>query len=405
MKLAPRIAFRYLFARKSHNVINIISAIGAAGMAVGTAALILILSVYNGFDGIIRDNLSTEGPSLLVAPAAGRTFVPEGEAFDALSSAPEVSSVCNILADNVFVDYEGRQSLAYAKGVDSRFEEENPLGGKLVAGEWRLHRGELEMAAVGSALAYKLGVNPRFTSPIRLYYPDRKGVISPTNPLASLHSATLYPSCTLDLYTSATGYDSEGVLLVPIETMRILTGSPGEVSGVEIRLKDGLSGREIRRFTRRLRTELGSGFAVRDRYMQHEAIYKMMRWEKTAIFLILFFIVGIIALNIYGSLSMLIIEKQEDMATLKAMGASDALIRRIFVLEGWFISLLGMAAGLAVGLAIALLQPHFGFVKMPGSFLVDAYPVAVRLKDVILTAGGVSLIGFLIALRPVARRA
>lgn len=405
MKLAARIAVRYLFARKSHNVINIISAIGAAGMAVGTAALILILSVYNGFDGIIRANLSSEGPDLLVCPAAGRTFVPEGDFFDSLPSAPEVASVCNVLEDNVFIDYGGRQSLAFARGVDSAYEALNPLGGKVVAGEWALHKGDLAMAAVGNALAYKLAIHPRFVTPLRLYYPDRRGGVSPSNPLASVRSATLYPSCTMDLYTSASGYDSEGVLLVPIGTMRDIMDMPKEVSGVELRLREGLSGREARRFAKSLRASLGSSFVVKDRYMQDEAIYKMMRWEKAAIFLILFFVVGIIALNIYGSLSMLIIEKKEDSATLRAMGASDELVRGIFILEGWFISLLGMAAGLLVGVLLALLQQHFGIVKMPGSFLVNAYPVAVQLRDILVTAGSVALIGFLIALGSVARRA
>jgi ABC-type lipoprotein release transport system permease subunit len=149
---------------------------------------------------------------------------------------------------------------------------------------------------------------------------------------------------------------------------------------------------------------MGDSFVIQDRYMQDEALYKMMRYEKAAIFLILIFIVIIIALNIFGSLSMLIIEKEEDMATLRAMGADDRLIRRIFVLEGWLISLLGMAVGVVAGVALTLLQQHFGLVKMPGNYIVDAYPVILKPGDVLISAFGVALIGLAVAVAPVLRK-
>ena len=186
--------------------------------------------------------------------------------------------------------------------------------------------------------------------------------------------------------------------------MRSLTGYSEEVSAVEIRFADGLTSRQQRRFLKALRSQLGPDFTVQDRYMQDEALYKMMRYEKAAIFLILMFIVIIVALNIFGSLSMLIIEKREDMETLRAMGADDRLIRRIFLLEGWLISLLGMAAGVVLGVGLALLQQHFGLVKMPGNFVVDAYPVVLRFTDVLLSAAGVALIGLIVALAPLRSR-
>ena len=394
MRLPLYIASRYLFARKSHNVINIISAISAAGMALGTAALILVLSVFNGFNGIIEKNLSSVEADIRIVPAEGKVFVPDGPAFDWLYDAPEAGSISSIISDKIFISYEGRQSVVNAKGVDDVYAEETGL---------QLKREDLELAVVSSDLAWNLGINPKFLSPIRAWYPERRGTISPSNPAASLHTAEVYASSILDIpHTSDSG--AEGTIILPIGVMRSLTGYSEEVSAVEIRFADGLTSRQQRRFLKALRSQLGPDFTVQDRYMQDEALYKMMRYEKAAIFLILMFIVIIVALNIFGSLSMLIIEKREDMETLRAMGADDRLIRRIFLLEGWLISLLGMAAGVVLGVGLALLQQHFGLVKMPGNFVVDAYPVVLRFTDVLLSAAGVALIGLIVALAPLRSR-
>ena len=390
MRLPLYIAGRYLFAKKSHNVINIISAISAAGMAIGTAALILVLSVFNGFNGIIEKNLSSVEADLRVVPAEGKTFVPEGPAFDWLYDAPQAGSLSSVISDKVFISYEGKQSVVNARGVDEVYEEEMGLN---------LRNGDIRLGAVSSDLAWKLGINPKFLSPIQIWYPDRTGYISPSNPAASLHTVEIHAAKVMDIpHTSDSGAD--GTMIIPIGVMRSLTGYYKEVSAVEIRFSEGLSPRAARAFRRELGKQLGDAFIVQDRYMQDESLYKMMRYEKAAIFLILIFIVIIISLNIFGSLSMLIIEKQEDMATLRAMGADERLIRRVFVLEGWMISLLGMAVGVVLGVGLALLQQHFGLIKMPGNFVVDAYPVVLRLGDVLLSAAGVALIGLIVALAP-----
>ena len=390
MRLPLYIAGRYLFAKKSHNVINIISAISAAGMAIGTAALILVLSVFNGFNGIIEKNLSSVEADLRVVPAEGKTFVPEGQAFDWLYDAPQAGSLSSVISDKVFISYEGKQSVVNARGVDEVYEEEMGLN---------LRNGDIRLGAVSSDLAWKLGINPKFLSPIQIWYPDRTGYISPSNPAASLHTVEIHAAKVMDIpHTSDSGAD--GTMIIPIGVMRSLTGYYKEVSAVEIRFSEGLSPRAARAFRRELGKQLGDAFIVQDRYMQDESLYKMMRYEKAAIFLILIFIVIIISLNIFGSLSMLIIEKQEDMATLRAMGADERLIRRVFVLEGWMISLLGMAVGVVLGVGLALLQQHFGLIKMPGNFVVDAYPVVLRLGDVLLSAAGVALIGLIVALAP-----
>ena len=254
------------------------------------------------------------------------------------------------------------------------------------------------MCAVGAGLAYKMGVSPHFVAPLEVYYPDREKSVSLSNPAATLRSVKVRPSCLF----SFTADEDNSLIILPLKEMRALLKYDAEVSALEVRLKEGLSPREQRAFFRELGARLGPAFKVQDRYRQNESLYKMMRYEKAAIFLILIFIIIIIAFNIFGSLSMLIIEKQEDIGTLGSLGAPPRLVRRIFVLEGWLISLLGLAAGLVIGLGLAFLQQRFGFIKMPGDFLLSSYPVIVKPTDILLTAAGVALIGWLIALLPVA---
>ena len=398
MRLAPFIAKRYLFAKKSHNVINIISAISAIGMAIGTAALIIILSVYNGFDSLIRSMMSNVEPDLMISPSTGKTFVPDDRTFDWIYDQPSVQTMCCTLEEQVFISYDGKQGLAKAKGVDWVYEEESPLRNHMSDGEFRLHRGDVPMAAVGVGLAYEMGISPRFLAPIEIYFPTRTGKISMANPAASIESVRVYPS---GLFSVNNDVDSE-LIIVPIEKMRELLEYEDEVSAVELRLAQGTTQEEIKRLQKEIGTRLGPGFKVKDRFQQNESLYKMMKYEKAAIFMILIFVIIIIAFNIFGSLSMLIIEKKEDIQTLKSLGAQDSLIRHIFVLEGWLISLVGLAGGLVAGVGFAALQQAFGFIKMPGHFIVQAYPIILSWSDILLTVVGVATIGYLIALLPVA---
>lgn len=194
MNLPFFIARRYLFAKKSHNVINIISAISVIGMAIGTAALIIILSVYNGFDGIIRDSLSDLDPDYLITPSQGKTFIPEGEAFDWAYDCPYVLNMSSVLQENVFISYDGRQAVAKAKGVDAVFEDESGVRDHIRAGVFVLHNGDQPMCSVGSGLASKMGINPNFVAPVEIFFPDREKSISLANPTASLHTVAARPS-------------------------------------------------------------------------------------------------------------------------------------------------------------------------------------------------------------------
>ena len=366
-------------------------------MAVGTAALIIILSIYNGFDSLIKSMMGNVEPDLLITPATGKVFVPEGDTYDWIYDQPSVKNMCCVLQEQVFINYDNQQSLALAKGVDWIYEEESPLRDHIRDGEFTLHRGDVPLAAVGAGLAYEMGINPRFLSPIEIYFPSRTGRISMANPAASLKDIDVWPSCTFSVSSEV---DSK-LMILPIEKMRELLDYNDEVSAIEIRVMEGTDSKTIAILQKEISERLGPEFEVKDRFQQNESLYKMMKYEKAAIYMILIFVIIIIAFNIFGSLSMLIIEKKDDIQTLRSLGAQESIIRRIFVLEGWMISLVGMAAGLVIGIGFALLQQHFGFIKMPGQFLVQAYPIILSLGDILLTVAGVTIIGYLIALLPV----
>lgn len=396
MNLPLFIAGRYLFARKSHNVINIISAISMAGMAVGTAALIIILSVYNGFNDLVEKSLGEADPDIAVHPVHGKVFVPEGEAFDWLYGQECVATVSEVLSDNVFINYDDKQAIAVAKGVDRVFEEESPVRNYVLDGAFSLHKGSLPTASVSAGLARKLDLSPRFLSRMDIYYPSRTGTFSPSDPVSSLKSVSMRPSSVFSINAEVDG----DMLIMPIEAMRELLQYESEVSCVEIRLAEGSGRKDLSYIMDGLSERLGTEFRVLDRRRQNASVFRMMKYEKGAIFLILIFIIIIISFSIFGCLSMLMIEKQDDMVTLRCLGADGRLIRRIFVLEGWFISLVGLAAGLVIGTVFSLAQQKFGFIRMPHGFMTDSYPVILKAGDIAATAAGTALIGYIIALMP-----
>lgn len=383
MRFPLYIALRYLFSRKSHNVINVISWISVAGMAIGSAALILILSVYNGFDSLIKSNLSDVDPDIRVVPAQGKYFEPSDELIEVLEQTG--ASLSYVLEDNIFFSYGERQGIARARGVEDGYLAESGLSGHIIDGHEDLTYADVNYASVGSVLAYTNAILPRFVDPMILYFPDREAKISVSNPASSLRSARVRPG---SIFSISSDVDAE-LLIVPYRVMKELLGCDLEVSSIELR-GQGLDARKIQK-------SVGPGFDVLDRYHQHPSLFKMMRYEKAAIFLILFFVVIIVAFNIFGSMSMLLVEKSGDIRTLAAMGAHPRDIRSIFVLEGWMVSLLGLSIGLVAGVAAALAQQTLGLVKLPGSFMVQAYPVELQLPDVLLTAAGVALIGYAVS--------
>lgn len=365
-------------------------------MAIGTAALIIILSVYNGFDGIVKQSLDNIEPDILISPKKGKVFVPDSPAFDWLYEQESVYNICSVLQENVYINYDTHSGIAKAKGVDSVYEEESPLSGHITEGEFKLHRGRVAMAAVGAGLAYKMDISPRFLSPIRIYFPAGDRKFSLSNPAASIEAVDVFPA---GLFSVNAEID-DALIIVPIEKMRELLGYTDEVSSIEVRISKDAGLKELQRLIKEMSKRLGPEYLVRDRFRQNESLYKMMKYEKATVYLILIFVIIIIAFNIFGSLSMLIIEKKTDIRTLRSLGADKRLIRRIFLLEGWMISLLGLMAGLAIGVLFVFAQQVFGFVRMPGSFTVASYPVMLKWSDIAITTVCVAIIGYIIALLP-----
>ena len=395
MHISSLIARRYLFAKKSLGVINIISIISAAGIAVGCAALVIILSVYNGFDSIILELNNSYTADIQITPSSGKVFDARDARFDSLRGDDAVAAFCEVLEENVFLQYDDSHQIATARGVDSLYGATTSLGDYVVDGEFELTYGEIPQVVLGRTLARKLGVRASFVAPLEVYFPSRSAEVNILDPMASLRKVYLYPRGVIALDQA---FDQK-YIFAPIEKLRELLEYEGsEVSSVELFLSsDALNSKGFvkRDVQKRIAEALGEDFVVKNKQEQNEMLYRLLRYEKIAIYLILIFIMIIISFNIFSSLSMLIIEKQDDIKVLGAMGADAGFIKGIFVREGWLISLTGIAAGVVFGLIVCWLQQIFGFVKMPGNFVVDAYPVVIEWTDVLLSAGIVAAIGLL----------
>ncbi len=395
MHLPLFIAKRYLFAKKSHNVINVISLISAGGIAIGTAALIIILSVYNGFEGLIKSLYGAYESDLLISPVVGKSFIPDGEQFEALRKDSRIAAFCEVVEENLFVKYGDQESVATIKGVDTTYSRITQLHQYIKEGEFSLYQGEVPQAVLGRFLAYHLGLRVHFTESLTLYFPSRNSRFSIANPSSSLNSKEVFPS---GIFSLEQGFDKK-YIFIPISVARDLLEYENEVTYIELYLNNK---EQLLSVKRELQNTLGDKYIIKDRFEQNETLYKMMESEKLSIYIILLFVLVIISCNLFGSLSMLIIEKREDTSTLKAMGADDRLIKRIFLLEGWMISLLGVAVGTVVALAFCFIQQTFGIIPMPGNFIIENYPIVVRASDVIITVCGIAIIGLFAAYLPLA---
>ncbi len=415
MHLPLFIAKRYLFAKKSHNVINIISLISSIGIGIGSMALIIILSVYNGFDTLVRSFYQEYQPTFIITPQEGKSFTADSSIIKGIEQlGDKAATVFPIIEETVFIEYNSRQSIANIKGVDTVYGVASGVVQSIKEGGFKLYEGEIPHAVIGAQLAAELRLRVRFIEPVEIYFPDREANISILNPMASLNNETVYAGGIISLNNE---FDAKS-MFIPLATARELLGyAPDEVTSLEIYIANGLSGGteeqsnqkepDTKEFEKELEQLLNGNdnagkpkYIIKDKYKQNETLYKMMRAEKFAVYLILFFVILIVSVNIFGSLSMLIIDKQHDMETYKSMGASEKLIKRIFVLQGWLISLIGAAVGIAIGLILCFIQQQFGLISMPGNYIISAYPVNIHFTDVLITFFGVALIGYLIALLP-----
>ena len=398
MNLPFYIARRYLFSKKSHNAINIISMVCVCGVAVATTAVVCALSVYNGFGDLVAGMFGSFDPELKVTPRTGKVFDPATDAFRRVRQLKDVACFGEVLQDNALIRYRDRQDIAVIKGVDSNFRHLTSIDSILIDGSFALSDEAADHATLGVGLSAKLGVKPRFSAPVEIYVPKRDEKVNLSNPATSFNTGYAYVSGVF--VTNQQVYD-EGVMILPIALVRRLLKYDREVSAIELKLADGA---DVASVKREIQTMLGGEFVLQDRYEQQEASFKMMQVEKWMTFLILSFILAIALFNVVGSLSMLMIEKKDDVRTLRNMGAGDRLIRRIFLFEGWMISGIGAVAGILTGLALCFLQQRFGFIKLgqtAGTFIIDAYPVRVVFTDLLVTFVSVLTIGLIAAWYPV----
>ena len=398
MRFLFHIAWRYLFAKKSHNVINIISTISAIGIALGCMVLVVILSVYNGFDNLIKSLYNSYSPNYIIEAAKGKSFTADEALIGKIREQESTLAIAPLVQDNIFCTYNGSQSVATLCGVDSLFLQRSRLADYIVDGSFSTGLGEINGAIVSSKLAITLGIRCRFTTPLMLYYPKMRRSPAASNMQELLSILKAHPSGTIQLEKS---FDN-GLVYIGIERARqLLQFKENEVSALYLY---GPAGREeeapSNSLTKRLREALGKEFVVKDRYMQNSTMYKMMRSEKIAVYLILLFVIIIVSFNIFGSISLLIIDKRGDIEILRSMGAREPLIKRVFMLQGFLISTLGTLIGTALGVGLSLLQYHFQIIKLPGNFIIDHYPVEIVPQDLLYIVAGVLAAGYLISRLP-----
>lgn len=387
--LKARFAWRYLISRKSHSVINIVSRISSCAVAIPVAAMVILLSVFNGFDGLVKSMYSEFDPDVLIAPAEGKVFTEASVDRSGLLATPGVEAASSILEDNALLEYRGRQSVATLRGVDSMFSSVVDIESLICDGEWSLMFGETEQAVTGRGLAYELGIHPALYDPL-FAYTLRRNNFSTLLPLDGYNRGRLRPAGTFMLDADT---DSK-YAIVPIGFARRLFDYEGKVSGIMVRCNPGADPDKV---AARLRESLGSGFRVLTRYQQKASVYRMMNYEKWGLYLITLLVLAVASFSIVGSLVMLIIEKRDDIDTLRALGADTRFIRGVFTCEGMAVNLAGAVAGLILGVAICLVQQEFGAVKLPAStFLVDSYPVKLQLTDLAATAASFAAVGYAI---------
>ena len=395
MVLALRIAARYLFSKKSHSAINVISIISVCGVAIITAALICTLSVYNGFTHLIGSLLSEIQPDIKILPASGKTLDGNDTLWSEIAAWDDVALLSPVIEETALAVYD-RQLPVVVKGIPDNYDELTGLSHTIVTGEYMLRDSIVSYAIIGAGVAVRLEAGVAYSRPIELYAPHRRGRVNIANPAASFTSRRFFVSAAF--YSNQAPYD-DNVVYIPIDEARVLFVYPPEATAIELRCADGVS---VERVVQQLEKKLGSNYVVQDRYKQNGESFRWMQIEKWITFLILVFILLIAAFNIVGALSMLIVDKKENIATLRNLGADNRLIVRIFMTEGWLISMIGALSGLVIGVLLCWLQQEFGLLRLgeSGAFIVDAYPVRLEWGDTLVVTAVVLLLGMLTASFP-----
>ena len=382
MNLPLHIAKRYLFSKKSHNAINIISAISVCGVALATLALVCTLSVFNGFHDLIASFFTHFDPDLKVEAIKGKTFTPDSAQLITIESIPGVEVVSSTLEDNAMAKYKDQQTMVTIKGVDDNFQALTHIDEILYGNpEFKLYDAVVDYGIMGQQLMYILNTGVQPYDPIEVYAPRKGTKVNMSNPLANFHRELLYsPGSVFNINDSryASSY-----IITSMDYARRLFDYTDEVSALELRLSPEADVQEVKHA---ICSIVGEGFTVKDRYEQQEATFKVVKIEKFISYLFLCFILMVACFNIISSVSMLILDKRDNANTLRSLGAPDGMVARIFIYEGNLIALIGAIVGLVLGIVLCLLQQHFGLIGLggDGQFVVSAYPVRVKFTDIVL---------------------
>lgn len=372
--------------------------ISVCGIIVSTLALVCALSVFNGFTDVVAQSFSAFDPELQITTVQGKVFDPTQAEFEKVKSLSGISFVSEALEEKALVKFGENQQPATIKGVSADFERLANIDHLIIDGDFMLRDGDIDYGVMGVGLAMNLDARPKFITPLKIYMPKRNEKVNMANPTSAFTRSDVYLDGVFALNQAK--YDDQ-MLIVSIDLVRQLLDYEKEVSSLDIKVKDGMSVTSVQREIQQI---LGEKYLVKDRFQQQEDMFRMVSVEKWVTFFILAVILAIAVFNVVGSLSMLIIEKNEDIKILQSLGASNSLISRIFFYEGCLIVFVGAILGLLSGLAICLLQQEFGLLRLgstPGVYLIDAYPVSVQVLDVILVFITVSIIGISAVMYPI----
>lgn len=400
MNLSFYIARRYLFSRKKHNAVNIISGISVCGVALATLAMVCTLSVFNGFQDMVAGFFTAFDPQLKITVREGKVFLPDEPALQQVRALPEVEVWTETLEENAMVQYKDRQVMAVIKGVDDNFEQLTSIDSLLYGtGQFILKDNIVDYGFLGIELMSQLGTGIQFVDPLQVFAPRRNVRVNLANPSAAFNREYLFSPGAV-FVVNQEKYDAH-YIVTSLSFARRLFDYGREVSAVELKLKPNADTEAVRQ---RIATLLGDRFVVQNRYEQQADVFRIMEIEKLISYLFLTFILVVSCFNVIGSLSMLILDKRDDVVTLRNLGADDRLVVRIFLFEGRLISVFGAVGGILSGLLLCWAQQRFGFITLgggSGAFVVDAYPVSVHVSDVMLVFATVLAVGFLSVWYPV----
>jgi lipoprotein-releasing system permease protein len=394
------IARRYLFSKKSTHAINIISGVSMIGVAVATMALVIVLSVFNGFHDLVATFFTSFDPQLKVVPVMGKTAPADDPILTKIRHLPQVDVATECVEDHALAIYQDKQAMVVVKGVDDNFDQLTHIREILYGdGEFDLHAGNLQFGTIGIRLAQDLGTGARWEGGLKIYAPIKEGQLDMSNPAAGFVVDSL-DSPGVVFSVKQTKYD-KNYIIAPIAFARNLFGQQGMLSSLELRLKDGS---DLESVKSEMQDIAGTKYRVLDRFEQQDDTFKIMKIEKIIAYIFLTFILIVACFNIIGSLSMLIIDKKDDVVTLRNLGANDQQITRVFLFEGRMISAIGAIVGILIGLLLCWLQQQYGLVSLgdsDGSFVVNSYPVSVHYTDVTLIFFTVLVVGWLAVWYPV----